>query len=30
MGLRPAGLVEVLPGQADASLFYRIPARRSG
>jgi DtxR family Mn-dependent transcriptional regulator len=25
MGLRPAALIRVLPGQADSSLFHRIP-----
>ena len=27
LGLRPAGLVLVLPGEADPSLFHRVPAR---
>ena len=27
LGLRPAGLVLVLPGEADASLFHRVPGR---
>ena len=27
LGLRPAGLVLVLPGEADASLFHRVPSR---
>jgi hypothetical protein len=25
MGLRPAALIRVLPGHADASLFHRVP-----
>jgi hypothetical protein len=25
MGLRPAGLIRVLPGVADAALFHRVP-----
>lgn len=25
MGLRPAALIRVLPGQADAALFHRVP-----
>jgi hypothetical protein len=28
LGLRPAALVRVLPGDADPSLFHRVPARR--
>ena len=28
MGLRPAGLIHVLPGRADRSLFHEIPAIR--
>jgi DtxR family Mn-dependent transcriptional regulator len=27
LGLRPAGLVRVLPGTADPSLFHRVPDR---
>ena len=27
LGLRPAALVRVLPGEADPSLFHRVPAR---
>jgi DtxR family Mn-dependent transcriptional regulator len=27
LGLRPAALVRVLPGAADAALFHRVPAR---
>jgi len=27
LGLRPAALVMVLPGEADASLFHRVPGR---
>lgn len=27
LGLRPAGLVRVLPGDADPDLFHRVPAR---
>lgn len=27
LGLRPAGLVRVLPGAADPALFHRVPAR---
>ena len=27
LGLRPAALVRVLPGDADPSLFHRVPAR---
>lgn len=27
LGLRPAALVRVLPGEADASLFHRVPGR---
>jgi len=27
LGLRPAGLVRVLPGEADPELFHRVPAR---
>ena len=26
MGLRPAGLIRVLPGRADPALFHRVPA----
>jgi hypothetical protein len=26
LGLRPAGLVHVLPGEADPSLFHKVPA----
>jgi DtxR family Mn-dependent transcriptional regulator len=29
LGLRPASLVRVLPGEADAALFHRVPARSS-
>jgi hypothetical protein len=25
LGLRPAGLVRVLPGEADPALFHRVP-----
>jgi DtxR family Mn-dependent transcriptional regulator len=28
MGLRPASLIRVLPGQADPTLFHRMPDRR--
>lgn len=27
LGLRPAGLVRVIPGDADPALFHRVPAR---
>ena len=27
LGLRPAALIRVLPGQADPSLFHRVPGR---
>lgn len=27
LGLRPAGLVRVLPGEADPALFHKVPAR---
>jgi len=27
LGLRPAGLVRVLPGEADPGLFHRVPGR---
>ncbi|CAN5745026.1 metal-dependent transcriptional regulator [soil metagenome] len=27
LGLRPAGLIRVLPGEADTGLFHRLPAR---
>jgi DtxR family Mn-dependent transcriptional regulator len=27
LGLRPAGLVKVIPGIADTALFHRVPAR---
>lgn len=27
LGLRPAGLVRVLPGEADPTLFHRVPGR---
>lgn len=27
LGLRPAALVRVLPGEADAALFHRVPGR---
>jgi DtxR family Mn-dependent transcriptional regulator len=27
LGLRPAALVQVLPGEADPALFHRVPAR---
>ena len=27
LGLRPAGLVRVLPGTADAALFHKVPSR---
>jgi DtxR family Mn-dependent transcriptional regulator len=27
LGLRPAGLVRVLPGEADPKLFHRVPGR---
>jgi len=27
LGLRPAALIHVLPGEADPSLFHRVPAR---
>jgi DtxR family Mn-dependent transcriptional regulator len=27
LGLRPAGLVRVLPGEADPALFHRVPVR---
>jgi DtxR family Mn-dependent transcriptional regulator len=30
LGLRPAGLVHVLPGEADPSLFHRVPGAASG
>ena len=26
LGLRPAGLIRVLPGEADPSLFHRVPS----
>ena len=28
LGLRPASLIHVLPGEADPSLFHRVPAAR--
>ena len=27
LGLRPAALVRVLPGEADPALFHRVPAQ---
>jgi hypothetical protein len=30
LGLRPASLIRVLAGQAEASLFHRIPTRQIG
>jgi DtxR family Mn-dependent transcriptional regulator len=27
LGLRPASLIRVLPGEADAALFHRVPPR---
>lgn len=27
LGLRPAGLIHVLPGEADPALFHRVPGR---
>jgi DtxR family transcriptional regulator, Mn-dependent transcriptional regulator len=27
LGLRPAALIHVLPGEADAALFHRVPSR---
>ena len=27
LGLRPAALVHVLPGEADPALFHKVPAR---
>ena len=30
MGLRPAGLIRVLPGRADPALFHKVPFRLSG
>jgi DtxR family Mn-dependent transcriptional regulator len=30
LGLRPASLVRVLPGEADLSLFHQVPARVAG
>ncbi len=30
LGLRPASLVRVLPGEADPSLFHQVPARGVG
>jgi hypothetical protein len=27
LGLRPASLVQVLPGDADPALFHKVPAR---
>ena len=27
LGLRPAALVLVLPGEADPALFHRVPSR---
>ena len=26
LGLRPAALIRVLPGEADPALFHRVPA----
>jgi hypothetical protein len=26
MGLRPAGLIRVLPGRADPALFHTLPS----
>src|SRR3954453_1525802 len=30
LGLRPAGLIRVLPGEADTALFHRVPAPLGG
>lgn len=30
LGLRPAGLIRVLPGEADPSLFHRVPDGAAG
>ncbi|MEI7744984.1 MAG: metal-dependent transcriptional regulator [Chloroflexota bacterium] len=30
LGLRPASLIRVLPGEADPALFHRVPAPRGG
>lgn len=30
LGLRPASLIRVLPGEADPALFHKVPARGSG
>lgn len=30
MGLRPAGLIRVLPGHADRALFHKVPFRLPG
>lgn len=30
MGLRPAGLIRVLPGRGDPTLFHKVPFRLSG
>lgn len=30
MGLRPAGLIRILPGRADPALFHRVPFRLPG
>jgi DtxR family transcriptional regulator, Mn-dependent transcriptional regulator len=30
LGLRPAGLIRILPGRGDPSLFHRIPTLRVG
>jgi hypothetical protein len=27
LGLRPASLVRILPGEADPTLFHRVPSR---
>jgi hypothetical protein len=30
LGLRPASLVHVLPGEADPALFHRVPGAPAG
>ena len=30
LGLRPAALIRVLPGEADPALFHRVPSPLGG
>ncbi len=30
LGLRPAALIRVLPGEADPALFHKVPAPLGG